>query len=94
MKLEELQKNDAQLLLRFNELQNEEKYLDARRITAEIARNKRFSAATLEQRKQVAELVAKLEMQRTNTSAEVSSRLAPFFVLQLLTLLLFLNKIV
>ena len=47
---------------------------DARRIKAEIAGNKRDSAATLEQRKQVAELVEKREMQKANVSAEVSSR--------------------
>ena len=46
---------------------------DARRIKAEIAGNKRDSAATLEQRKQVAELVEKREMQKANVSAEVSS---------------------
>ena len=44
---------------------------DARRIKAEIAANKRDSAATIEQRHQVAKLVEKREMQKANISAEV-----------------------
>jgi hypothetical protein len=52
---------------------------DARRIRAEIAGNKRDSAATMEQRKQVAELVEKREMQKANISAEVNFLFAGIF---------------
>ena len=49
---------------------------DARRIKVEITENKSDSVATFEQRKQVAELVVKREMQTANGSSEVSSRTA------------------